>query len=172
MLGLVPSLRLATGSYEHVRILMGPGATQASLLTGTPRRPRRQEEICDVSSEDWLRIPNMLAKNFTWSSLTSIKLENILHHCLRTPGHMAGGELEKNHQLFHSVEAKGFPGGSDGKESTCNVEEPGLIFGLGRIPREGNGYPLQCSCLENPVDRGALWVAKSRAWLSELSLPQ
>jgi len=94
---------------------MGPGATQASLLTGTPRRPRRQEEICDVSSEDWLRIPNLLAKNFTWSSLTSIKLENILHHCLCSPRHMAGGELEKNHQFFHSVKAKGFPGGSDGK---------------------------------------------------------
>ena len=71
---------------------------------------------------------------------------------------MAGGELEKNHQLFHSVEVKAFPRGSDGKEATCNVEDPGLISGLGRIPREGNGYPLQCSCLENPMDRGALWA--------------
>ena len=71
---------------------------------------------------------------------------------------MAGGELEKNHQLFHSVEVKAFPGGSDGKESTCNVEDPGLISQLERIPREGNGYPLQCSCLENPMDRGALWA--------------
>ena len=50
-------------------------------------------------------------------------------NCLCTPRHMAGGEHEKNHQFFHSVEAKGFPGGSDGKDSTCNGEDPGVIFG-------------------------------------------
>ena len=44
----------------------------------------------------------------------------------------------------------GFPGGSDGKESTCAV---GLIPGLGRSPGEGHGDPLQCSCLENPDGR-------------------
>ena len=49
----------------------------------------------------------------------------------------------------------GFPGGSDGKEFTCNAEHPGLIPGSGRSPGEGNGYPLQYSCLENPMDRGA-----------------
>ena len=52
----------------------------------------------------------------------------------------------------------GFPGGSDSKESTCNAGDLGLIPGLGRSPREGNGYPLQYSCLENPMDRGA-WPA-------------
>ena len=61
----------------------------------------------------------------------------------------------------------GFPGGSDGKESTCNVGDLGLIAGLGRSPGEGNGNPLQYSCLENPMDRGARQttvrrVAKSR----------
>ena len=49
----------------------------------------------------------------------------------------------------------GFPGDSDSKESTCNVEDPGSIPGSGRCPGEGNGYPLQYSCLENPTDRGA-----------------
>ena len=49
----------------------------------------------------------------------------------------------------------GFPGGSDGKASACNVGDPGLIPGLGRSPGEGNGNPLQHSCLENPMDRGA-----------------
>ena len=44
----------------------------------------------------------------------------------------------------------GFPGGSDGKESACNVGDLGLIPGLGRSHGEGNGYPLQYSCLENP----------------------
>ena len=44
----------------------------------------------------------------------------------------------------------GFPGGSDGKESTCNVGDLCSIPGLGRCPGEGNSYPLQCSGLENP----------------------
>ena len=52
----------------------------------------------------------------------------------------------------------GFPGGSDGKESVCNAGDPGWIPGSGRPPGEGHGYPLQYSCLENPVDRGA-WRA-------------
>jgi len=42
------------------------------------------------------------------------------------------------------------------KESTCNAGEPGSIPGLGRSPGEGNGNPLQYSCLGNPMDRGAL----------------
>ena len=53
----------------------------------------------------------------------------------------------------------GFPGGSDGKESACNVGDLGSISGLGRPPGGGNGNPLQCSCLENPMDRGAWWAA-------------
>ena len=50
----------------------------------------------------------------------------------------------------------GFPGGSAGKESACNAGDLGLIPELGRSPGEGNGYPLQYSCLENPMDRVAL----------------
>ena len=52
-----------------------------------------------------------------------------------------------------------FLGGSDGQESTCNAGDLGLIPGLGRSPGEGNGYPLQYSGLENPMDRGAWWDA-------------
>ena len=48
---------------------------------------------------------------------------------------------------------KGFPGGSDGKESACNAGDLVLIPGLGRPPGEGNGNSLQYSCLENPMDR-------------------
>ena len=54
----------------------------------------------------------------------------------------------------------GFPGGSDGKESACNVGDLGLIPGLGRSPGEGHGYLLQYSCLENSMDRGA-WQLQS-----------
>ena len=48
-----------------------------------------------------------------------------------------------------------FPGGSECKESACNAGDPGSIAGLGRSPGEENGYPLQYSSLENPMDRGA-----------------
>ena len=49
----------------------------------------------------------------------------------------------------------GFPGGSDGRESACNAGDSGLIPGLARSPGGGHGNPLQHSCLENPMDRGA-----------------
>ena len=52
----------------------------------------------------------------------------------------------------------GFPGGLDDKESACNEGDLGLIPGSGRSPGEGNGNPLQYSCLENPMDGGA-WQA-------------
>ena len=54
--------------------------------------------------------------------------------------------------------AMGFPGGSDGKETACNAGDSGSIPGLGRSPGEGNGNPLQYSCLGNPMDRRA-WRA-------------
>ena len=49
----------------------------------------------------------------------------------------------------------GFPGGSDSEESACDAGDLGLIPGSGRSPGEGHGNPLQYSCLENPMDRGA-----------------
>ena len=65
----------------------------------------------------------------------------------------------------------GFPGGSDGKASVHNMEDLGSIPGLGRSPGEGNGNPLQYSCLENSKDREDWWatvhgVAKSQTRLS------
>ena len=66
----------------------------------------------------------------------------------------------------------GFPGGSDGKESTCNLEDPGSIPRLGRSPGKGNGNPLLSSSLENFMDRRTAvhGVAKSQAPLSENTL--
>ena len=55
---------------------------------------------------------------------------------------------------LHIAKISGLPGGSDGKESVCNAGDPSLILGSGRSPGEGNGYTLQYSCLENPMDRG------------------
>ena len=60
-----------------------------------------------------------------------------------------------------------FPGSSNGKESAYNAGDPGSVSGLGKSPEEGNCNPLQYSCLENSMDRGAWWatvrgVAKSQ----------
>ena len=68
-----------------------------------------------------------------------------------------------------------FPGGSEGKASAFNAGDLGLIPGWGRSPGEGNGNPLQYSCLENPMDGEAWWaivhgVTKSRTRLSDLTL--
>jgi len=60
--------------------------------------------------------------------------------------------------LIAATQILGFPGGSDGEESVCNAGDLGLIPGSGRSPGEENGHPLQYSCLENPMDRGAWWA--------------
>ena len=68
------------------------------------------------------------------------------------PSFLSGGILQKCSAI------SAFPSGSVGKEFTCNTGDPDLIPGLGRSVREGNGNPLQYSCLENSMDRGA-WSA-------------
>ena len=77
----------------------------------------------------------------------------------------ARGSLRKNRprsglrqDRSNLCKAMGFPGGSDGKESACSSRDSVLIPGSGRIPRKGNGYLPQYSCLENPMDRLA-WRA-------------
>ena len=59
------------------------------------------------------------------------------------------------------MQDKGFPSGSDGKESACNAGDPGLASGSGRSPGKGNSKAVQYSCLQNPMDRGAWWL---RLW--------
>ena len=74
----------------------------------------------------------------------------------------------------YSFLLQSFPGGSDSKASTCNLGDLGSIPESGRSPGEGNGNPLQYSCLENPMDGGA-WqstvhgVSKSQTWLSDFT---
>ena len=80
--------------------------------------------------------------------------------------------LSESKFLFLLEYPQGFPGGSDSKESAHHAGDLGSIPGLGRSPGEENGNPLQYSCLENLMDRGA-WqatvhgVAKSRTRLSD-----
>ena len=98
-------------------------------------------------------------------------------------GRITGNDLKASHLLSPSVENKsktvtafwqGFPGGSEVKASACNEGDLGLIPGSGRSPGEGNGNPLQYSCLENPMDGGTWWatvhwVAKSWTRLSDFT---
>ena len=74
---------------------------------------------------------------------TSVLFRNYHQHCITL------------HKLFLTLS---FLGGSDGKESACNAGYLCSIPRSGRSPGEGNGYPLQYSCLENPMDRG-VWQA-------------
>ena len=79
------------------------------------------------------------------------------------------------HSLLITIMLPGFSGGSDSKESAHSARDPGSIPAWGRSPGEGHGNPLQYSCLENPMDRGAwqatvhlFWVR--RDWATKLSL--
>ena len=67
-----------------------------------------------------------------------------------------------NISWLYVLEFKGFPVGSDGKESACSAADLCLISGLGRSPGKGNGNPLQYSCLENSLNRGAWQVTFHR----------
>ena len=68
---------------------------------------------------------------------------------------------------IHLNKKKGFPGGSAGKEYTCNVGELGSIPRLERSPGEGNGYPLWYSGLDSSMDRIVQGVTKSQKWLRD-----
>ena len=74
--------------------------------------------------------------------------------------------------LYSAIKVeRGFPGGSDSKESACSAGDQSSVPGWGRFPGERNSNPLQCSCLENSMDRRAWWatvhgVAKSQTGLS------
>ena len=91
------------------------------------------------------------------------------HHNPKGKDHHGKTREEKPRPGFqmHSEQECGLSGGSDGKESACNVGDLGSIPGSGRSLGRGNGNPLQYSCLENPMDRGAWWATihgVSKSW--------
>ena len=85
---------------------------------------------------------------------------NLVIHKMTIRPHWLGCQTDsiENYIVSHMIIYWGFPGGSDGKVSACNEGDPGSIPGPGRSPREGNGNPLQNSCLENPMDRGSIFL--------------
>ena len=73
------------------------------------------------------------------------------------PGDLHVSGIKPMSLISPVLAGRGFPGVSDSKESACKAED----LGLGRFPGEGNGYPLQHSCLENSMDRGVWWTTYS-----------
>ena len=86
--------------------------------------------------------------------------------------HSQGCDWSPSHHLTLSTLKVSLddPGGSDGKESACKAADLGLIPGSGRSPGEGNGYPLQHSCPENPMDSGAWRVGVHGITMSQTRL--
>ena len=85
-------------------------------------------------------------------------------------GDLNGKENKKRGYMY----MYGFPGGSVSKESACNASDPGSIPGSGRSPGEGNGNPVQYSCLENSTDRALMgyspWGLKELGTSEQLTL--
>ena len=120
----------------------------------------------------WIQFPHL---SYSWGSYgTPTKSINYL------PGIQVLGRVPRTlkwqvHPFNHCT--PGLPGGSNGKESACNAGDLGSIPGLGRSPGGRHSNPLQYSCLENPMDRGA-WrtivrgLVKSRHdWATQHSTP-
>ena len=78
--------------------------------------------------------------------------------------------MKHKHGIKTSVFNQDFPAGSEGKEYACKAEDLGLIPGSGRSLGKGDGYPLQYSCLGNPMDRGAWQVTVCRVTKSQMRL--
>ena len=117
--------------------------------------------LCDIWRLSSLILLEESSPSLWWFSHRSVLSSTQLYSDLQVTQH---DSLEFFLHSFHA--------GSDGKESACSVGDLGSIPGSGRSPGEGNGNPLQCSCLENPMDGGAWWasvhgVAENRTRLSD-----
>ena len=97
---------------------------------------------------------------YSWAFLVAQLVKNCLQ--CRRPGFDSWvGKICWRRDRLPTLVFLGFPDGSAGKESTCNVGDLGSLPGLGRSPEEGNGYPLQYSGLENSMDCIVHRVAES-----------
>ena len=117
-----------------------------------------------------------LIQNYPPGETPRIMFGHISRHCAfflfslsSQSVHLSASHAFRIQYAFHL-----FPGGLDGKVSAYNAGDLGSIPRLERFPGEGNGNPLQYSCLENPMDRGVWWatvhgVTKSQTRLSDLS---
>ena len=89
---------------------------------------------------------------------------------IKLPTFAGSWRKQGNFRKTSTSASLGFPGGSEGKASACNARDLGSIPGLGRSPGEGNGNPLQYSCLENPCGQRSWWATVHRVSKSQTRL--
>ena len=92
------------------------------------------------------------------TSIVCVVVHGCRDHDMPTDAHLPLSPFKGHFQSILRIRKQGFPGGSEGKASACNVGGLGSIPGSGRSPGEGNGNPLHYSCLESPMD-GVAWQA-------------
>ena len=118
--------------------------------------------------------PNVWGRVTGGAGIGSPSLWKLTPSPLSLPSILPGRLQWSECQILSILLTPGFPGGSDGKESARCAGDSGSIPGSGRSPGEGNGNPLQDSCLENSMDGGAWWatvhgVMESRTRLSDFT---
>ena len=114
--------------------------------------------ICEhLFLDSWLFFTDLCVSLYSSAILFISFLQYCFNHYILEYSLKSGSVIPLVLFFFLRI-ALGFPSGSDSKASVCNTGDPGSIPGFGRSPGEGNGSPLQYSCLENPMDRGA-WQA-------------
>ena len=123
-------------------------------------------ELFQILKDDAVTVLHSICQQIWKNSAVATRLEKVIFIPIPKKGNAK--ECSNYHTIaLISHASKDFPGGSDGKASAYNAGDLGSIPGSGRSPGEGNGNPLQYSCLENPMDGGAWWatvhgLAKSR----------
>ena len=136
---LLSTLRQAHWAIEWVSMTVKRGVRR--LLGGALRGPDALQHY-EPARCPLLRSLDCFS-SLSWIDVLAVRMLFLIH----TPG---SGLCCIENVYFYN-----FPGDSDGKASAYNAGDPGSIPGSGRSPGEGNGTPLQYSCLENPMDRGA-----------------
>ena len=153
--------------YRHLRGVSLPGSLLPDLVVLSLPLWKKSHSSLNFSLPYLLCLFSWLVRFFCQFVLVIITMSIRLHQWFSTRGNFAPtlrghwaslvAQLVKNATMWETW-----------------VRDLGSIPGLGRFPGEGKGYPLQYSCLENPMDRGAWWaiihgVAKSQTWLSDFT---
>ena len=152
------------------------GIQQSESVIYTPIHSFLDFFPIQVITEYWVGFPALysrflLAIGFICSSVLAWRIPGT-----REPGGLLSMRSHRVRHYWSNLAAAAAVCGGElpwwlsGEESACNAGDVSSIPGSGRSPGEGNGYPLQYSCLKNPMDRGAWWVSVRRAAKSQTQL--
>ena len=154
---------------------MAPYSSTLAWKIPWMEEPGRQQSMGSLSRTQLKRLSssssgNLQADLFLPRACEQVPSTTALSRCIL--GYLRQPRAFHGEPLLNQWRHLGFPGGLDGREYPFNSGEPGWIPGLGRSSGEGKSYPLQYSCPENSIDRGAWWatvhgVTKSWAQLSD-----